>query len=442
MTLVTLPAPEEVQIPSYRGAFLVALLLIACLVATFGGWGMYARLDSAVVSHGVLLAESQRKTVEHLEGGILRQLLVKDGDRVAKGQVVALLDATQVEQQLAQLRASELTLTYEIWRLENEERGDTDAPATLDPATAPREPVAGREGQIAAQAALYDARRRAYLGQRASLERQVDQLTAQSEASAGRVRSAERALASWAEERSQNATLVAKGATPRQKLLEYDRNIALLEGDRDENANLVLAAREDIARARADLETLRQQRLVDIGERLAEDRRQFAEYKAQIGAALDVLDRKKLRAPQSGVVVHIFTVTPGAVVGSGVPVMEIVPDGDRLIVEAQLPPDTIDTVHVGRKAKVRLTAYKRAKAPTLEGEVIYVSADLLEDEREGTTYFDARIALDPMEVAALKDATLTAGMPVEVAIQTGERRAGEYFLEPFLRHLGRALHEE
>ncbi len=441
MTMLSLPAPDDEPIPSYRQPFLVALLVIACLVLSFGGWGMYARLDSAVVTHGVLLAESQRKTVEHLEGGILRELLVKDGDRVEKGQVVALLDATQTEQQLAQLRASELTLTYEIWRLEAEQRNDPPE-APLDPVTAPAQPAAGREPQIAAQVALFDARRRAYLGQLASLERQVDQLTAQAEASAGRVRSAERQLASWAEERSQNATLVAKGATPRQKLLEYDRNIALLEGERDENANLGIAAREQMARAQADIETLRQQRLVEIGERLADDRRQLAEYKAQIAGALDVLERKKLTAPQAGLVVHIFTVTPGAVIGSGMPLMEIVPDGDRLIVEAQISPDTIDTVHVGRKARVRLTAYKRAKAPSLEGEVIYVSADLLEDEREGTTYFDARIALDPAEVAGLKDAVLTAGMPVEVSIQTGERRAGEYFLEPFLRHMHRALHEE
>jgi HlyD family secretion protein len=239
-----------------------------------------------------------------------------------------------------------------------------------------------------------------------------------------------------------NATLVAKGATARQKLLELDRTIALLEGERDASRARMAAAREEIARTEAEIGTLDQQRLVEIGERLAEDRRKLDAVASQIRAAADVLERRNLRAPQSGLVVQIHTVTPGAVVGSGVPLMEIVPDGDRLIVETRLPPDAIDTVHVGRPATVRLTAYKRSKAPSIDGEVIRVSPDLIEDERDGETYFEARVALDPTGIAALPEVSLTAGMPVEVAIRTGERRAGDYFLEPLLRHFNRALREE
>ena len=124
-------------------------------------------------------------------------------------------------------------------------------------------------------------------------------------------------------------------------------------------------------------------------------RRQVAALEGQIRAAADVLERRNLRAPQAGRVVAYLHGDAGAVIGSGVPVMDIVPDGDRLVVETRLPPDAIDTVHVGRPATVRLTAYKRAKAPVLDGEVTYVSADLLEDERDGAPYFDARVSLDP-----------------------------------------------
>lgn len=436
--MTALPAPDE-PLPSYRAVFVAAMALVGCLATTLLGWGMFARLDSAVVAHGVLYAESQRKTVEHLEGGILRTLTVKDGDRVQEGEIVALLDSTQIEAQLAQLHADELALTYEIWRLEAEYAGAV----TLDAATAPQEPADGRDAQIAAQTSLFGVRLRAHQGQVAAQERQVDQLAAEAEANAARARSAAEQLASWQDERAKAASLVEKGATPAQKLREIDRNIALVEGDLGEARGLATAAAEQIARTRVDIETLRQQRLVEAGEKLAEDRRRLAEVASQTRAALDVLDRHRLRAPQSGVVVHIATVTPGAIVGSGVPLMEIIPDGDRLIAEARLDPDTIDTVHVGRKARVRLTAYKRAKAPTVIGEVIYVSADLLEDQRDGSTYFEARVALDPDEVAALDhDTVLTAGMPVEVAIQTGERRAGDYFLEPLFRHFHRALREE
>lgn len=437
MTALAEGGPDG-RLPSYSAPFLVAMATIACLVVTFGGWTMFARLDSAVVSQGVMLAESQRKTVEHLEGGILKRLLVKPGDRVAAGQVVAQLDATQTEEQLAQVEANRVGLAFDIWRLAAEEAG---APA-LDPATAPAAPEAERAGLVAAQQALFDARRRAHVGQIAALRRQIDQLRAQRSASLAQSKAAERQLGIWAEERAMNATLVDKGATPRQKLLEIDRTIALLEGERDENAGLAAAAVEDIARAEADIETLGQQRLVEIGERLSEARRQVAALAAQARAAGDVLERRNLRAPQAGTVVEIRTVTPGAVVLSGAPVMDIVPDGDRLVASIRLPLDAIDTVHAGRKAKVKLTAYHRAKGPVVDGEVIYVSADLIEDERDGTPFFEARVALDPASLAHWPGVTLAAGMPVEVAVQTGERRAGDYFVEPLFRHFGRALREE
>jgi HlyD family secretion protein len=438
MSAVADPRAQADEPQSYRPVFLTALAVILCLAGAAGGWGMYARLDSAVVTQGVLLAESQRKTVEHLEGGILRRLLVAPGDRVRQGQVVATLDATQVEAQLAQLQAERRALGFEVWRLEAEEAGA----AGLDASTAPAAPEEARAAHIVGQQRLFDARRRAHVGQITALRRQIDQLTAQIEASGGRARSAERQLAIWAEERGMTATLVAKGATARQKLLELDRTIALLEGDRDEHRGLMAAAREDIARTQVEIETLEQQRLVEIAEGLADGRRRLQELDSQVRAAEDVLERHNLRAPQAGLVVHIYIVTPGAVIGSGVPVMDIVPDGDPLVVQTRLPPDAIDTVHVGRKARVRLTAYKRAKAPAIDGEVIYVSADLLEDERDGSAYFDARVSLDPADLEAYRDVSLTAGMPVEVAIQTGERRAGDYFLEPILRHFGRALREE
>ena len=155
-----------------------------------------------------------------------------------------------------------------------------------------------------------------------------------------------------------------------------------------------------------------------------------------------MLERRNLRAPQAGIVVDIRTITPGAVIHSGDPVMDIVPDGDRLVVETRLSPDAIDTVYVGRHAKVKLTAFHRTKGPVVDGEVIFVSADLLENERDGSSYFDARVSIDPASLARFPGIVLSAGMPVEVAIQTGERRAGDYFLEPLMRHFGRALREE
>lgn len=427
-----LDAPEL----SYRPVFLTAVLLAVALFATVIGWAMWARLDAAVVTHGVLLAESQRKTVESLEGGILKQLTVKAGERVAAGQVVALLDTTQTEARLAQVEADRHAMAFEGWRLAAEDAGAD----RLDPATAPEAP--DRAARITAETRLFDARLRNHLSQIAALQAQVQQLRSQIDGSEGQVRAAERQLAIWAQERASTATLIEKGAAPAQKLRELDRTIALLEGDRDENRGLAAAAREDIARAEADAATLRATRAAEIAGRRTEIRRMLEGLESQAAAARDVIARAALTAPQAGLVVQIHTVTPGAIIGSGQPLMDIVPDGDRLIVETRLPPDAIDTVHVGRTARLKLTAYKRAQTPVLTGEVIFVSPDLLEDERDGTPYFEARLAIDPADIAAHGDVVLTAGMPVEVAIRTGERRAGDYFLEPFTRHLGRALREE
>ena len=154
------------------------------------------------------------------------------------------------------------------------------------------------------------------------------------------------------------------------------------------------------------------------------------------------MERHLLRAPQTGRVVEITTVTPGAVLGSGQPLMEILPRDDRLVALVKLPPDAIDTVHVGQPARLQLTAYKRSTAPKVTGEVSYVSADLLEDEQTGDAYFEGRVTLDPDSVAELDGVLLTAGMPVEVSLTIGERRAGDYLLEPILRHFRRAFREE
>ncbi len=431
------PPPGDAA-QSYRAVFLAALITILSLAGAGLGWGMYARLDAAVVTRGVLIAESERKSIEHLEGGSLERLWVKAGDRVTKGQIVATLDATQTRETLAQVEVERLAVLFDIWRLDHEQAGAS----RLDPATAPEATAPERAAHVAAQIRLFDARQRSHNGQTLSLMRQIDNLTAQIAASTAQEQAAVRQLSLWREERAQTARLVTSGAAPRQRLLEFDRTIAALEGDREENGNLVQAARQDIARSRIDIETLQQQRLAELAAGLSEAHRSADGLTSRMRAAQDVLERHILRAPQDGVIVNIVTVTPGAVVGTGMPLMDLVPDGDRLIVLARLPPEAIDTVRPGRAAKVRMIAYRRALVPVVAGEVTYVSADLLQDERDGSSYFEAQVTLDPAGIAALENVALSVGMPVEVTIEIGARRAGDYILEPILRHTRNALNEE
>lgn len=424
---------HEAMPPAYRPVFLTAMAMILFLFCTVGGWGVYARLDGAVVTQGVVLAESKRKTVENLEGGILAALLVAPGDRVTAGQPVAQLATVQEKELLAQLESERLALMFDIWRLEAEAEG-----RSLEPRSAPAPDAARR----AAATALHAARLALHDGQIASMMRQADHLSAQARANRAQALASERQIDSWKEELANTQTLVETGAATRQKLREIGRAISVLEGERDEYAALGDANDRDRARVLAEAAALRRQRVAEAAELLAHSRRNLPVVEAQIRANQDILDRRTLRAPQDGLVVDIPIVTPGAVIGSGAIVMEILPDADALVIQTRLAPEAIDTVHVGRHARVRLTAYRRATAPTINGVVTYVSADLLEDPRDGSRYFEARVTLNPAELDGKPDVALTAGMPVEVAIQTGERRAGDYLLEPILRHLRKAMRDE
>jgi len=436
MSVMAMHADDE-PLPSYRPVLVSALLVALAFSLALLGWGLLGRLDAAIVSHGVLHAESERKTVEHLEGGILSELLVRPGEMVEAGQVVARLDATQAREGLAQLDVEADVARLALWRLEAEEAG-----AALAPETAPLSVSGDRAALVAEVLRLFEARRSNHLAQVVSLERQIAQLRGEISANEGGQAGAQSQLTLWRDERKLVADLVERGVTPRRDLLDFDRTIAALEGDRDEYAGLIEAARQGIARAEAEIEALEQARRVEIAQSDAEARARLTMLSSQIRAVQDVMERHLLRAPQAGRVVEITTVTPGAVLGSGQPLMEILPRDDRLVALVKLPPDAIDTVHVGQPARLQLTAYKRSTAPKVTGEVSYVSADLLEDDQTGDAYFEGRVILDPESVAALDGVLLTAGMPVEVSLTIGERRAGDYLLEPILRHFRRAFREE
>lgn len=426
-------ADTQLELPGYRGVFLTGVVMIVLLTITLGGWGVYARLDGAVVTQGVVLAESQRKSVENLEGGILTELLVGAGERVLSGQPVAQLDTTQERERLAQMQAEQRAMAFDIWRLEAEAGG-----LRLDVTDAPQ----GDPDMVAEQLRLFDARLALHDGQVASMTRQMEYLAAQASANEAQAHAAARQIESWSEEQSNIDALIERGAATPQKSREIGRHLAVLEGEQSEYLALADANNRDRARVAADIATLRQQRVTEANEMLAQTRRNLPALASQMRATEDVLRRRTLRAPQDGLIVDIPIVTPGAVIGSGAMVMEILPDADDLVIQTRLPPDAIDTVHVGRKARVKLTAYRRAIAPTAEGEVTYVSADLLEDARDGSRYFEARIRLQDFASTVGAEISLTAGMPVEVAIQTGERRAGDYLLEPIFRHLRKAMRDE
>ena len=439
------PAPPALRdedteaLPSLRTTYFLAAATVLALLGGLFGWSLFAHLDSAVISHGTVISNSQRKTVQHLEGGILKQLLVHEGQLVHADEAVALLDTTQAETKAAQVEDQLAATQARIARLKAEQRGDRELVFGSDSAIS----GADRSSLFEAQTNLFRARWAANDSAIAVFEKRIAQYESEIKAAEAQQESGARQLELFREEFRDTDYLLQKGMERRPHWLELKRQIAALEGDQRERDHTVHGLEDAIGEVRLQIDNTREERLASIAKDLEQAQESEADLTNQLRAARDVLNRREIRAPQDGTVVDLRLVTPGGVIGAGQALMDIVPADDELIIETRLAPKDIENVHTGQPAQVRLSAYQRGLAPLLEGTISYVSADSLEDPRTGENYFVARVQLtagardDPGD-----EVRLMPGMPVEVLIVTGSRRAIDYFLEPILRHLRLAFREE
>lgn len=427
---------EELRV---RRLILAGVIAVSALVLGLGGWSLFAQLDSAVIARGVVVADSRRKTVQHKEGGILRQLLVEEGDVVRAGQPLARLDTTQVDTVIGQLDGQRVAVQARLARLRAERDGLSVLTFPPELLARQSQPVAGEA--IAAQAALFETRRRARESKAAIIEKRILQLQEHVRSSQAQLVATEQRLALTEEEAASVAYLLQRGYERRPRLLALERSIAELRGRQGELKGAIGQAREAIASAELELQNLADQAAADISRELDEARAEEVDVLERLRAAEDVRTRLTIVSPQDGVVVDLRLVTPGAVIAAGQALMDIVPIDDELIVEAQVQPNDIESVHVGLPAQVKLTAYKSALSPLLDGEVVFVSADQLLDERHGGVYFKTRVRLDRASLQRWSRITPSPGMPAEVMIVTGERRAIDYFLTPFRDRMRRAFRE-
>jgi HlyD family secretion protein len=426
--------------PSLRPTVTAGIVIIVAFFVGFVGWSLFAQLDSATLSQGTVVVDSHRKTVQHLEGGILRELLVREGEVVKSGQLVALLDTTQADSQLGQVVSQLVAQQARIARLRAEQEGSLvlEFPDALkkqgtDPTVAET---------LTTQLRLFQARWRAYESSEAVLQKRIDQLQEDISSNQAQLTATSRRLALLEEERANVSQLLDKGFERRPRLLELDRNIADMKGRYGELRGAIARSKQAIGEAQLQIVNLGDTRLADIAKELQEARAMEADLNDRILAARDVRQRREVVSPQDGVVTDIRLVTLGGVIGPGQPLMDIVPVDDELIVETKVEPKDIDSVRTGLPARVRLTSYSRALAPTVEGTIIYVAADMGTDQRTGNPFFTARVRLSRDSLAEWPEVRLYPGMPAEVFIVTGERRAIDYFLSPLLDRMRRAFHEK
>jgi HlyD family type I secretion membrane fusion protein len=418
----------------------VGLAVLALFFGVLGGWAALAPLTSAAVASGVVKVDSNRKTVQHLEGGIIAALVVENGDRVAAGDVLVRLDAAQARATWGLLQGQHDALAARAARLAAERDG---APAiAFDADLAARRDDPAVAAVLAGQETVFASRRTTLAGQVDILRQRRQQLEAEIDSRHAQLAAAERQQALIGAEIADIEVLVAKGLERRTRLLGLQRQQASLEGLRGEQLGLIARARQQIGETELQIINHRNGQMDQVVATLAQVRAELGELAERLVASRDVLARRTIVSPIAGTVVNLRFFTAGGVIGPGAPILDIVPEDDRLVIEAQIRPLDIDVVRPGLAAEVRLTAFKQRTTPTLAGRVAYVSADRLVDAASGTAHFTARVEIPAAELARLDGVELYPGMPAEVMVVVGRRTALGYLLDPLRESFGRAFHEQ
>ncbi|HVG82464.1 MAG TPA: HlyD family type I secretion periplasmic adaptor subunit [Methylomirabilota bacterium] len=432
--------PERSGGPPVRGLILAGALIIALFFGGLGAWAARAPLASAALAPGLVAVESNRKTVQHLEGGIISALLVRNGDHVRQGQVLLQLDPVESRAEFEQLEGRRLALLAQRARLIAERDASPDL--VLPPELAAREAEPQVAELLAGQRRILAARNELAEGQAAVLEQRIGQYEAEIVSLEAQAASGREQLQLISEELKGVAELFRKGLEKKARLLALQREAARLQGLQGDYAGRVTRARQGIAQTEMEMLSQRQERDAETVSDLRESEVELAEISERLRIAQARLTRTEITAPQDGIVLNLHYFTTGGVVEPGAPILDIVPESEQLVIDAQLDPVNIDEVHPGLTAQLRLTAFKQRITPVLPGRVTQVSADALSDERTGRRYYTARIEIDPEELQRFGAAKLYPGMPVDVMIETGRRTALEYLLTPVSESFARAFREE
>jgi protease secretion system membrane fusion protein len=403
-------------------------------------WAGFAPLDEGVPTQGLVSLDTKRKTVQHLQGGMVREVLVREGDRVQAEQVLMRLEPATV-------RANQETVRQHYWslraaesRLEAEQRSLPRIQWHADLQSALQEPAVQPHLQVQTQ--LFESRKSSFDANQAGLRANLAGLLAQREGGARMLIQRQRQLALFNEELGNIQELVKEGYAPRNRALELQRNLADTSStiaDLESNDQKI---QRSIDEMKQRLEQGRASFQAEVAAQLAEVRRDVQSDAEKLRAVSQDMEHIDIRSPASGQVVGLSVQTVGGVISPGQRLMDIVPEGAPLVVEARIPPHIVDRVKPGLQADVRFSAFAHSPQLTVAGTVQSVSQDVLVDPDTRQSYFLARIQLTPEGLAVLGSRTMQAGMSAEVVIRTGERTVLQYLLHPLVRRLAQSMKEE
>ncbi|AFL73897.1 HlyD family type I secretion periplasmic adaptor subunit [Thiocystis violascens] len=438
-TLAPEPAIPDLRTSDGPERMLGLLVLLAGL-GGFGVWAAFAPIDSAAVAPGVVTVESSRKTVQHLEGGIVSEILVREGDAVQKGAVLLRIDDTESRAQLEIARGKFLARRAEEARLIAERDGAEKVAFPEDLLAAKDDPRV--EEAMTGQERVFQARHQAMAGEVGVLGQRVEQLEEQIRGLESLAASKAKRIGLYQEEIDGLKSLFAKGLGDKSRLREWERLAAELEGERAEHLSSIAASRVKIGETQLQIAQVRRVFTSEVVEQLRADQTELSDLRERMRALESALDRTVVLAPTSGAVVGMKIHTVGGVLRPGDPILDLIPEGEPLIVETRVQPQDIDQVIPGLKAEIRFSAFNARVTPTVFGTVQTISGDRLTDPQTGMPYYLARIQVTPEGMETLRGLTLLPGMPADVMIKTGERTFFEYLIRPITDRIALGLKEE
>jgi HlyD family secretion protein len=418
---------------------LLGLAAVAVLIGGFGGWAATSQLAGAVIASGWIVVESNVKRVQHPTGGIVGEILVKEGSAVEAGDVVIRLDDTQTRATLGIVRSQLDELTARLARLTAERDGAEEV--TFPPALVERQHEPAIAAAMSGERKLFESRRTALSGQQAQLRERIAQINEEIGGLTSQHEAKGREIAFIAEELVGVSQLWQQNLVSIVRYMALQRDKARLEGERGQFVAEIARARGRIAEIELQIIQLEQNFRTEVLKEMREVEGKIVELQERRNAAEDQLKRVDIRAPQAGFVHQLAVHTVGGVIGQGETIMQIVPRADTLVVEAKVAPQDIDQVAVGAKATVRIMAGNRRTVPDITGVVTYVAADLTREQQSQLAYFLVRAALPEEEVKRLGDLRLMPGMPVEVFIETQMRTPLDYLLKPLSEQIARTFRE-
>jgi HlyD family type I secretion membrane fusion protein len=433
-------ASEEASRGDWRRPAKFGYILIILTFGVLGSWSAFARLDSAVVAPAIVSLESSRKIIQHFEGGIVRKILVHEGQHVDQGQLLILLDDTQSQasadmgsNQLYGLMAQEARLVAERDHADDiafgsELLGKIENPVVKQALTDQRKQFVEHRVALAGQVAILESRVKQY-------ESEIDGIAVEKTSTIDQ-------LGFINSELGDLRGLLEKNLVQKTRVLAMEREKSRLEGVVGRATADTAKAKNGIGEARLQIEQLRTKDAEDINTQILDVRAKVADLRQKVTVTQDVLRRTQIRAPRAGTIQNLHVATVGGVIRPGEPLLELVPDDEGLVVNAQVGLTDIDTIQQGMRAEIRFSAFHGQILPLIMGRVESVSRDRITDEQTRQSYFLARIVVDKNDVPAMVKDHITAGMSAEVVVPTGERTVMDYLVRPLRNRASTTFREK